>query len=162
MEKILIAAIARNRAIGKDNALLWHIPEELKHFKKTTIGFPMIMGRKTFASLPAPLPGRRHIVLSRNADYHPKDAEVVRSIEEALQLCQGSEKVFIIGGGQIFTIGLAIADTLILSHLHRDFEGDTYFPEFSHLGFEETDSKEYPEAKEPFTVVTYKKTRISE
>ncbi len=162
MEKILIAAMARNRVIGKDNALLWHIPEELRHFRKTTIGFPMIMGRKTFDSFPAPLPGRRHIVLSRNTEYHPENAEIVHSMEEALQLCQDSEKVFIIGGGQIFTMGLAIADTLILSHLHRNVEGDTWFPEFTHLDFEEIDSKEYPDAREPFTIITYKKGRISE
>ena len=87
MEIIIIAAMAQNRVIGRDNKMPWHIPEELRLFKKTTMGYPMIMGRKTFESFPSPLPGRRHIVLSRNKDYTPKGGEYVPSLTDALQTC---------------------------------------------------------------------------
>lgn len=157
MDKILIAAMAQNRVIGRDNQLPWHIPEELQIFKKTTMGFPMIMGRKTFESFPAPLPGRRHIVLSRNSDYSPKGGEVTTSIEEALALCGDVEKVFIIGGAQIFQQALEIADTLILTLLERDAEGNVLFPEFSENDFTEINRTPHLGGTEPFTIVTYKR-----
>lgn len=159
MKRILIAAMAQNRIIGKDNRLPWHIPEELQIFKKTTMGFPMIMGRKTFESFPNPLPGRRHIVLSRNGEYSPKGGELAASMEDALKLCDEVEKVFIIGGAQIFSQGLDIADQIILTLLDRAAEGDVYFPKFSPEEFTEVARQPYSDGKEPFTIVTYNKVQ---
>lgn len=155
MEIIIIAAMAKNRIIGKDGALPWHIPEELRLFKKTTIGFPMIMGRKTFESFPAPLPGRRHIVLSRNKDYMPKGGEYAPSLSDALQLCGESQKVFIIGGAEIFRQALELSTSILLTLLDRDAEGDVSFPEFSEEQFKEVNRQHYPGGSEPFTVVHY-------
>lgn len=157
MEIILIAAIARNRIIGREGKMPWHIPEELKLFKKTTMGYPLIMGRKTFESFPSPLPGRRHIVLSRNREYMVRGGQYAESLSAAIDMCRPSEKVFIIGGAQIFRQGLAIATAMILTLIHRDAEGDVTFPEFSMQDFIETDRKEYPDCSEPFTVVTYRR-----
>lgn len=157
MEIILIAAIAKNRIIGRNNKMPWHIPEELQLFKKTTMGFPMIMGRKTFESFANPLPGRRHIVLSRNHAYAPRGAEYASSLTAALEMCKDAEKVFIIGGSQIFRQALTVATGMILTFIHREVEGDVTFPDFSNLEFVETGRKEYPECAEPFTVVTYRR-----
>lgn len=157
MEIIIIAAIARNRIIGREGKMPWHIPEELQLFKKTTMGYPLVMGRKTFESFPSPLPGRRHIVLSRNREYAPRGGEYAESLSSAIDMCQASEKVFIIGGSQIFRQGLAIATAMILTMIHRDVEGDVSFPQFSEQDFIETDRKEYPDCSEPFTVVTYRR-----
>jgi dihydrofolate reductase len=155
MEIFIIAAMAQNRIIGSNNKLPWHIPEELKLFKKTTMGCPMIMGRKTFESFPSPLPGRRHIVLSRNKEYQPKGGEYAASMAEAIDMCGEAEKVFIIGGAQIFAKGFEIATTIALTLLERDVEGDVTFPEFSTDEFVEENRAAFPEASEPFTIVTY-------
>jgi dihydrofolate reductase len=155
MEIILIAAMATNRIIGNDNRMPWYIPEELAFFKRTTMGYPLIMGRKTFATFNAPLPGRRHIVLSRNQSYQPKGAEAAESLEQAIVMCQGSEKAFVIGGAQIFALAIPLATTIMLTTIHREFPGDVVFPVFSEEEFALTDSVEYPTAKIPFTVNTY-------
>lgn len=159
MEKIIIAAMAANRVIGKDGVLPWHIPEELQLFKKTTMGYPMIMGRKTFESLPGILPGRRHIVLTRSQCYSAKGAETVHSWDDAFSLCAGAEKVFIIGGEKIFIHALKIADTLLLTLLHRDVEGDRFFPKFE-TDFQEVAREEYRGKNEAFTVVRYEKSGL--
>lgn len=157
MEIILIAAMAKNRVIGRNNKMPWRIPEELQFFKKTTMGHPMIMGRKTFESLPSPLPGRRHIVLSRSTDYLPKGGEYASSLRDALKRCNGAEKVFIIGGAQIFEQSLTVVTTLLLTYLEREVEGDVFFPLFSEDEFVEESRKRYPDGTEPFTVVTYRR-----
>lgn len=157
MDIILIAAMARNRVIGKDNKLPWHIPEELQLFKKTTMGFPMIMGRKTFDSFPAPLPGRRHIVLSRNQEYQPDGCEIATSMNQAIALCGDSTKVFIIGGAEIFSQSIDVATTIQLTLIDRDVEGDVSFPYFSESIFREISRTSYPDATESFTVVTYRR-----
>ena len=149
--------MARNRVIGRDNKMPWHIPEELKIFKKTTMGHPMIMGRKTFESLGKPLPGRRHIVVTRNPLYRPIGGEVANSLEQAVQLCNGVEKVFVIGGAEIFSHSLPIADTILLTELDFDVEGDVFFPRFSEKEFREASRVDYPEASTPFTIVTYRR-----
>ncbi len=149
--------MARNRIIGRDNKLPWHIPEELRLFKKTTMGYPMIMGRKTFDSFPAPLPGRQHIILSRNPEYSPRGGEYAPSLAAALNLCSQSEKVFIIGGAQIFTQAIAVATTITLTQIDRDVVGDVSFPEFSEEEFCKAESTHYPDGTEPFTVVTYRR-----
>lgn len=155
MEIIIIVAMAENRIIGVDNKMPWHIPEELKLFKKTTMGYPMIMGRKTFESFPAPLPGRRHIVLSRNEKYQPNGGDYAPSLDKALAMCEGAEKVFIIGGADIFALAIPVATKIFLTHIHRKFEGDVSFPEFSMDEFTEESRADYPDASEPFTVVRY-------
>lgn len=157
MEKIIIAAMARNRVIGRDNKLPWHIPEELRLFKETTMGYPMIMGRRTFDSLGAPLPGRRHIILSRNAAYEPSGAEHASSLEGALSMCAGAEKVFIIGGAQIFHLAMPLTDTLLLTLLEREVPGDVFFPEFSSHDFVLSHERRHPGGSEPFTVATYRR-----
>ena len=157
MEIIIIVAMARNRIIGKKGKMPWHIPEELRLFKKTTIGHPMIMGRKTFESLPGLLPERRHIVLSRNKDYKPRGAEYAPDLASALQLCGQVEKVFLIGGADIFEQGFSVATSILLTLLEREVEGDVTFPNFSDNEFKEESRRHYPDASEPFTVVTYRR-----
>jgi dihydrofolate reductase len=157
MEIILIAAMARNRVIGRDNRLPWHIPAELRLFKQTTMGYPMIMGRRTFEALPGLLPGRRHIILSRNRAFSPAGAEVVGSFDEALQLCAGSAKVFVIGGADLFSQTMAAATGIILTLIDRDVAGDVFFPEVREELFAEVSRVPYPEGEQPFTVVTYQR-----
>lgn len=135
----------------------WHIPEELRLFKKTTMGYPMIMGRKTFESFPAPLPGRRHIVLSRNKNFTPRGGEYTPSMAEALRLCGSAEKVFLIGGADIFQQGLSVATSMILTLLERDVAGDVLFPEFSDEQFIEVSRQHHPDGTEPFTVAVYQR-----
>lgn len=149
--------MARNRIIGRENKLPWHIPEELRLFKKTTMGYPMIMGRKTFDSFSAPLPGRRHIILSRNLNYAPRGGEYAPSLAAAFDLCHQSDKVFIIGGAQIFAQAVAVATTIILTLIDKDVVGDVSFPEFSKKAFYVAESTHYPDGTEPFTVVTYRR-----
>ena len=136
MEKCIIVAIADNNAIGKDNALLWHISEDLKFFKRTTMGCPVIMGRKTFESIGRPLPKRQNIVISRGFDA-PKGVIVVGSLEEAYMAAEntvipdliGNPRCFIMGGGQIYAQAMPDMDRLIVTHVHTVIEdADTFFP----------------------------------
>ena len=130
MEKCIIVAIADNNAIGKDNALLWHISEDLKFFKRNTLGFPVIMGRKTFESIGRPLPGRVNIVLSRSFATG-LEVEVVSTLEEAYGVAEETnlERCFVMGGGQIYAQAMNDADRLIVTHVHTVIEdADTFFP----------------------------------
>ena len=127
MQKCIIVAIADNNAIGKDNALLWHISEDLKFFKRTTSGSPVIMGRKTFESIGRPLPKRTNIVVSRGFEA-PEGVVVVPSLEEAYKAADS--RCFIIGGGQIYAQAMQDADRLIVTHVHTAIEdADTFFPQ---------------------------------
>lgn len=129
---ILIAAVGENNELGKDNQLLWHLPDDFKRFKKLTSHHFIIMGRKTFESLPSPLPNRVHIVLTKNKKYADEDAVVVHNMQEALEKAKSKKDIFIIGGGDIFKKGLKIADKIELTRVHATFEdADTFFPEFS-------------------------------
>lgn len=131
---ILIAAIAANRAIGRDNQLLWKIPEDMAHFKTTTQGHTVLMGRKTWASLPPPfrpLPGRRNLVLSRQQDFLAPGAEVVASLPAALARLADTETVFVIGGAEIYAQAMPLADELMLTEVADSPSGDAYFPEIS-------------------------------
>lgn len=125
----MIAAAAENNALGKDNKLIWHLSDDLKHFKNLTKGHHIIMGRKTFESMPKALPNRTNIVITRQEDYTAEDAHIVHSLEAALALAQEDEQPFIIGGGEIYRQGLAYADSIELTRVHADFEADTFFPE---------------------------------
>ena len=126
----LIASVARNGAIGRDNQLLWRLPEDMRRFKALTLGHAVLMGRKTWESLPPkfrPLPGRRNFVVSRNEDYRLSDATVARSLDEAIAAAGGGQ-VFIIGGAEIYTQALALADRLELTEVDDAPEGDAFFP----------------------------------
>jgi dihydrofolate reductase len=123
----LIYARAANGTIGKDGKLPWHLPADLKRFKALTIGKPMIMGRKTFDTFPAPLPGRRHVVLTRDRDWSADGAEVAHSRTEALQLA-GAGEVAVIGGAEIYALFAQEAERIELTQVHAEYEGDTYMP----------------------------------
>lgn len=125
----VIAAVAENNALGKENQLLWHLPDDFKRFKTLTSGHYIIMGRKTFESFPKPLPNRTHVIISRQANYHPEGCIVVNSLEQAIEACPKTEEVFIIGGGEIYRQSIVVADKLDLTKVHANFEADTYFPE---------------------------------
>ncbi|MCL1979706.1 MAG: dihydrofolate reductase [Proteobacteria bacterium] len=157
MELIIIAAMAANRAIGLHNTIPWQIPEEMAHFKAITMGHPLIVGRKTYQSIGAPLPGRRIIVLSTNSAFHPHpDCAKAASLAEAIGLCEGAAKVFIGGGAQLYRQALPLAHTLILTVIGRDHEGDVFFPDFSSLAYQCIDQQILP-APLPLTVKTYRR-----
>lgn len=121
-------ARADNGVIGRDGGLPWRLPEDLKRFKAMTMGKPMVMGRKTFASFPKPLPGRRHIVLTRDARWRAEGAEVVHDIDQAIALAGDVAEIAVIGGAEIFALFMPIADRIELTEVHRDVDGDTRMP----------------------------------
>ncbi len=125
----IIAAAGINNELGKDNDLVWHLPDDFKRFKKLTTGHHIIMGRKTFETFPKPLPNRIHIVITRNKNYHPEGAIIVHSIEDALEFAKNDEQPFIIGGGEIYKLGMDVADKIELTRVNDNFEADTFFPE---------------------------------
>ncbi len=135
MKLVLIAAYAQNRVVGINNKLPWHLPEDLKYFKRTTTGKAIIMGRKTYDSIGRPLPNRTNIVISRNANFSAEGVKVVSSLEAAIELAQevnfinGVEEVMVIGGASIYEEALPKADRLYLTHVHAEVKGDAYFPE---------------------------------
>ncbi len=156
MEIILIAAMASNRVIGRDNTIPWDIPGEQARFKEVTMGHPLIMGRKTWQSIGRPLPGRRNIVVTRNTDFKAAGCEVVHSLEQGIAACRGEKKVFIIGGEQLYQLGLEQADTLILTLLDREVDGDAFFPEFFCPPFKlvQTEKINHPV---PYSIQTYQR-----
>ncbi|CAJ1895700.1 MULTISPECIES: type 3 dihydrofolate reductase [Aeromonas] len=133
MKISMIAAMAHDRVIGKDNQMPWHMPADLAHFKRVTLGKPVLMGRKTFESIGRPLPGRRNLVISRNPDYQADGIEVVGSVEAALALLADNEvaEVMVIGGGHLYAELLPKADCLYLTRIELEVEGDTRFPAFA-------------------------------
>jgi dihydrofolate reductase len=133
----LIAAVAKNRVIGRDNKLPWRLPADLAFFKKTTMGHPVVMGRKTFESIGKPLPGRTNIVLTRQPDYEAAGCVVVRSIEEVLERF-GDADLFVIGGREIYELFLPYAHRLLITMLDHEFEGDAFFPEIDPAVWKET------------------------
>ncbi|MES2747986.1 MAG: dihydrofolate reductase [Bacteroidota bacterium] len=125
---ILIAAAAENNALGKNNDLIWHLPDDFKRFKAITSGHFIIMGRKTFESFPKPLPNRTHIIITRQKNYHPEGCLIADSLEKAIEMAPKNENVFVIGGGEIYKQALPIADKIELTRVHHHFDADTYFP----------------------------------
>ncbi|MEK6248518.1 MAG: dihydrofolate reductase [Planctomycetales bacterium] len=125
----IIVAMDRNRVIGRDGGLPWHISADLKRFKQLTMGQPIIMGRKTYDSIGRPLPGRRSIVISRNRGYAAEGVEVVRNLDEALRLAESAEEVFVIGGSSIYELALSLTDRLCITQVAAEVDGDTFFPE---------------------------------
>ncbi|WDE12367.1 type 3 dihydrofolate reductase [Thalassomonas haliotis] len=126
----LIVACADNNIIGKDNQMPWHLPADLAYFKKTTLGKPIIMGRKTYESIGRPLPGRQNIVISRNPDFSAEGVDVVTCVDQALALAGGVEEIMVIGGGAIYSHCLPAATRLYVTHIKAGIEGDTRFPDF--------------------------------
>lgn len=158
----LIAACARGGVIGIANRLPWHLPEDMKFFRETTRGKPVIMGRKTWESLPdafRPLPGRRNIVVSRNPGFEAPGATVVAGLPEALAAAGDVDIAFVIGGAELYRQALPLADRLLLTEIDRAYEGDAFFPDFDRSTWTETarDAR-VAESGLPFAFVTYQRT----
>ena len=144
-EICLIAAMSRNRVIGQDGQLPWRLPADLQFFKQTTIGHPIIMGRKTFETFPRLLPDRRHIVITRQSDYDGRGAEVAGSFDQAMDLVAGEPRVFVIGGEQIYRLAFDSAQTIYLTRVETDIaDGDAFFPEFDTEKWTITDQVPHP------------------
>jgi dihydrofolate reductase len=126
---IMIAAVAENNALGKNNDLLWHLPNDFKRFKEITSGHHIIMGRKTFESFPKPLPNRTHVIITRQNDFEHEGCIVVQNIEKALSVCPINKNLYIIGGGEIYQQSISFADQLDITRVHHSFDADVYFPE---------------------------------
>ncbi|WP_421172128.1 type 3 dihydrofolate reductase [Aeromonas sp. 601115] len=146
MKISMIAAMAHDRVIGKDNQMPWHLPADLAQFKRVTLGKPVLMGRKTFESIGRPLPGRRNLVISRNPDYQAEGIEVVGSVEAALALLAGSsvEELMVIGGGHLYAEMLPSADCLYLTRIDLAVEGDTRFPAFDDGQWQRIECESHP------------------
>jgi dihydrofolate reductase len=156
----IVAAVASNRVIGRGNTVPWRLSTDLKRLKSLTMGHPVIMGRKTFETLPQPLPGRTNIVVTRDSHYHPPDGVLVASTaERALELAGDNVEVFILGGAQIYAQLLHRADRMYLTEVHADIEGDTLFPDFDDVVEWRLDDREDHEADEkneyPFSFLLY-------
>ncbi|MCF6195022.1 MAG: type 3 dihydrofolate reductase [Kangiellaceae bacterium] len=133
----LIAAMAKNRIIGKGNKMPWHLPADLKHFKTVTMSKPIVMGRKTYQSIGRSLPGRKNVVISRNPNFQAEGCELVDSIEGAFELLKDDEEIMIIGGGFLYSQCIDKADKLFLTFIDLEIDGDTQFPEYHHLKLNE-------------------------
>lgn len=146
----LIAAMARNRVIGLHNRLPWRLPADMRRFRELTTGHAIVMGRKTFDSLPRPLPNRTNIVVTRDRDYRPDGATVVHSIEDAIACADADREIFVIGGEQIYRQTLPLADRLYLTLVDSDFDGDAWFPAYDANEWREIASEQYlPDEKNP-------------
>ncbi len=130
MNLTLIAAMATNRVIGKNNDLIWHMPTDLKHFKTLTSGHHVIMGRKTYESMGKPLPNRTNIVITRDENYQAEGCVIVHNMETAIKKAEGDAQPFITGGSEIYKLALPFANTIELTLIHGTFDGDTFFPQF--------------------------------
>ena len=157
----LVAAVARGGVIGRDGTIPWRLPEDLARFKALTTGHAVVMGRRTWDSLPdrfRPLPGRRNVVVTRNAEWAAAGAERASSFEDALRLLEGAERAFVIGGGEIYAAALTCADELLLTEIDLDVEGETRFPEWGPSDFVETSRDERrSEDGTRFAFVTYRR-----
>lgn len=163
----IIAAVAENDVIGKDNDLIWHLPADLKFFKDTTSGHHVIMGRRNYDSIPdkyRPLPGRTNVIVTRNKEFQAENCLVFHSLREAIEhaINAGDKEPFVIGGGQIYKLALEenLVDRMYLSHVHEEFEGDTFFPEFDETNWDIVSVNVHPaDDKNPhaFTVRVYEK-----
>ncbi|MDX1426289.1 MAG: dihydrofolate reductase [Salegentibacter mishustinae] len=154
----MIAAAAENNALGKDQDLVWHLPDDFKRFKKLTTGHHIIMGRKTFETFPEPLPNRTHIIITRKDNYLKKDATVVSSLEKALEFAKNDEQPFIIGGGEIYKLGMEVADKIELTRVHGTFDADTFFPEIDEEKWKLVAEEFHPKDEKhdyAFTYLTY-------
>ncbi|WP_417612288.1 dihydrofolate reductase [Owenweeksia hongkongensis] len=160
MNLTIIAAMAKGRVIGKDNDLIWHLPDDLKHFKNLTKGHHVIMGRKTYESMGKPLPGRTNIVITRQKDFKADGCILVNTIEEGIQKAEGDSQPFIIGGGEIYKQALKYAQTMELTEVNGEFDGDTFFPTFDESQWKEVSRTHHPvdeKHKYSFDFIQYSK-----
>ena len=159
MRVSLVAAVARGGVIGRDNTIPWRIAEDARRFRAVTIGHPVVMGRRTWDSLPdrfRPLPGRRNVVVTRNGAWHGDGAERAGSLADALHLLEGAPQVFVIGGAELYAHALPLADELLLTEIDAEVEGDTFFPLWDRTAFEEASREQHvSETGIPFSFVTY-------
>jgi dihydrofolate reductase len=156
----IVVAISQNHAIGKDNKLLWYLPNDLKHFKTITSGHTVIMGRKTYDSVGKPLPNRRNIIITRQ-NITIEGCEVVNSIDAALALCRDEAEVFIVGGAEIYKQAMQLTDLIYLTIVHKEFDGDSYFPEIKATEWKETLREDYqPDEKNnlPYSFITLERS----
>jgi dihydrofolate reductase len=156
----IIAAAASNHALGKDNKLIWHLSKDLQHFKTLTNGHAVIMGRKTFESMPRALPNRTNIVITRQSDYQAENVMVTSSLSEALTIAKEDPRPFIIGGGEIYKEAMSIADEIEFTRVHADFEADTFFPEINSHQWKEVWREEHTADEKhahAFTFLRYQK-----
>jgi dihydrofolate reductase len=154
----LIAAAGENNELGKDNDLVWHLPNDFKRFKQLTTGHHIIMGRKTFESFPKPLPNRTHVIITRQKEYKPEGTIVVNSMAEALAAVAKDNQPFIIGGGEIYDMGINAAHKIELTRVHGTFDADTFFPEINESEWELIKSEHHPKDDKhifSFTYLTY-------
>jgi dihydrofolate reductase len=162
----LVAAVARGGVIGRDGGLPWHLPEDLAHFRGATMGHPVVMGRRTWESLPdrfRPLPGRRNVVVTRNPAWNADGAERAASVDDAFQVLADEERVSVIGGGEVFAAALPRADELVLTEIDIDVRGDTVFPEWSRNDFIEVSREAHlSDDGVPFAFATYRRTTPSQ
>ena len=135
----LIVAMAKNRVIGINNTLPWHLPADLKHFKTLTMGHHIVMGRKTYESIGKPLPGRTSVVVTRDANYAPPGVVVVNSLEAAISACGKDEEIFVIGGSELFRQAIKCADRIYMTEIDADISGDTHFIEFERNIWQESE-----------------------
>lgn len=159
---VLIAAVAENQALGKNNQLLWHLPDDFKRFKQITTGHYLIMGRKTFESLPGKLPNRTHIIVTKQNDYAAAGCLLANSLEQALAMAPQEEDVFVIGGGEIYAQALPWADVVELTRVHTTAEADTFFPELDPQHWQLTHQTHHPKDEKhlhDFTFETYLRIR---
>ena len=161
MRVALVAAVARGGVIGRDSGIPWRLPEDMQRFRALTMGHPVVMGRRTWESLPdqfRPLPGRGNVVITRNSDWSAQGADRAGSFEDALRLLEGEPTVFVIGGGEIYAAALPSADELLLTEIDAEIEGDTYFPSWDRDDFDEVAREEHVSADGvPFSFVTYER-----
>ena len=151
MKISIVVAIGANNAIGKDNQLLWRLPNDLKHFKQITSGHTIIMGRKTYYSVGKPLPNRRNIVITRQ-NINIEGCEVVNSLDAALGLCANEPEIFIVGGAEIYKQAIHVTNCIYLTIVHQSFEGDTYFPEIKADDWKESEREDHqPDEKHQFS-----------
>ncbi|MBU1214768.1 MAG: dihydrofolate reductase [Gammaproteobacteria bacterium] len=156
----LIVAMAKNRSIGVDNTLPWRCPEDLKHFKALTMGHHMIMGRKTFDSIGKPLPGRTTVIVTRNAALKVEGCLVAHSLQDAIALCASDEQTFIVGGAELYAQAMPWVDTMYITEIQQDVEGDAHFPAFDPAQWQEV-AREVRSQTEPqslqYHFVTYRR-----
>lgn len=150
-----IAAAAENNVLGKNNSLLWHLPDDFKRFKLITFGHYIIMGRKTFETFPKLLPNRTHIIITRQKNYSAENCIIVDSIEKAIAAVPQNEDSFIIGGGEIYYLGLKWTDKIELTRVHTSFEGDTFFPIINQNDWKLTHEKFHPKDEKHNLDFTY-------
>ena len=155
----IIAAIGENNELGLDNKLIWNIKEDLKRFKKLTTGHSIIMGRKTFESISKALPGRLNIVLTKNKNFKCKNVSIASNIHEAIELTKDDEQPFIIGGSEIYSLFINMAQTIELTRVHNNFKADTFFPDINFGKWNKIYEEKFNLDNLPYSFITYKKNK---